>query len=110
MRACGYDRMFAEDVILRTYGCELTYAAEQAPNGLLLCSLTADVILSTDMIKHMTHCKRSWNFIFSDIFSIIGQFDTVFFASPLLGKSPGTLPHCIDKFGKTGISFNDFLL
>ena len=59
---------------------------------------------------YMTHCKRSWNFIFSDIFSIIGQFDTVFFASPLLGKSPGTLPHCIDKFGKPGISFNDFLL
>ena len=58
----------------------------------------------------MTHCKRSWNFIFSDIFSIIGQFDTVFFASPLLGKSPGTLPHCIDKFEKRGISFNDFLL
>ncbi len=45
--------MFAEDVILRTYGCVLTYAAEQARNGLLLCSLTADVILSTDMMIHM---------------------------------------------------------
>ena len=53
MRACGYDRMFAEDVILRTYGCDLTYAAEQAPNGLLLWSPTADVILSTDMMIHM---------------------------------------------------------
>ena len=59
---------------------------------------------------YMTHCKHSWNFIFSDIFSILDQFDVVFFASPLFGKSPGTLPHCIDKFGKRGINFNDILL
>ena len=60
--------------------------------------------------RHKTHCKRSWNLVFSAIFSILCPFDTIFCASPLLGHFSGTLPHCINKSWKRGISFNDFLL
>ena len=58
----------------------------------------------------MTHCKRSWNLVFTAIFSTFCPFDTVFLASPQLGHSSGTLPYSINKSGKTEINFNDFLL